>query len=253
MEVAPALGGAVAAYRGGYLPEERRELERSLRVGRDRGAGRDQRPRAGHRHQRARRRAARRVARHAGVAVAAGRSRRAGRDAVAGGLRRGGRPARHLRRPPPRGGLRAAGRGHRPRPRQPARPRPAPRGRGGRAAAAGGRPRAVRRPGAAALVDALVARGILRRRPTGWYWARTDRASDHVSLRGAGEVVGIVEQRTGRVLGHDRRGVGAHPGAHRGGARPPGRHLRRDRARPRAAARRRWCGATRAGARSRSR
>ncbi|MDF2144701.1 DEAD/DEAH box helicase [Knoellia sp. p5-6-4] len=54
---------------------------------------------------------------------------------------------------------------------------------------------------APALVEALVARGILRRRPTGWYWARTDRASDHVSLRGSGEVVGIVERRTGRVLG----------------------------------------------------
>ncbi len=56
-------------------------------------------------------------------------------------------------------------------------------------------------PDARRLVDALVARGILRRRPTGWFWARSDRASDHVSLRGSGEVVGIVEQRTGRVLG----------------------------------------------------
>jgi DEAD/DEAH box helicase domain-containing protein len=57
-------------------------------------------------------------------------------------------------------------------------------------------------PGARGLLDALVAKGILRRRPNGgWYWARTVRATDHVSLRGAGEVVGIVEQRTGRVLG----------------------------------------------------
>ncbi|HEV7171757.1 DEAD/DEAH box helicase [Pedococcus sp.] len=56
-------------------------------------------------------------------------------------------------------------------------------------------------PTARGLLDVLVARGILRRRTNGWYWARTDRASDHVSLRGAGEVVGIVEQRTGRVLG----------------------------------------------------
>jgi DEAD/DEAH box helicase domain-containing protein len=51
------------------------------------------------------------------------------------------------------------------------------------------------------LVEALVARGILRRRPTGWYWARSDRAADHVSLRGSGDVVTIVERRTGRVLG----------------------------------------------------
>jgi DEAD/DEAH box helicase domain-containing protein len=70
-------------------------------------------------------------------------------------------------------------------------------------------------PSAAGLLEVLVARGILRRRPSGWYWARTDRASDHVSLRGAGEVVGIVEQRTGRVLGTIDE-ASAHSQAHTG-------------------------------------
>jgi DEAD/DEAH box helicase domain-containing protein len=70
-------------------------------------------------------------------------------------------------------------------------------------------------PQARALLDALVARGILRRRPGGWFWARSDRASDHVSLRGAGEVIGIVEQRTGRVLGTIDEGS-AHSQAHTG-------------------------------------
>lgn len=51
------------------------------------------------------------------------------------------------------------------------------------------------------LVDQLVERGILRLRPTGWYWARPDNPTDHVSLRGAGAVVSIVEQSTGRVVG----------------------------------------------------
>jgi DEAD/DEAH box helicase domain-containing protein len=70
-------------------------------------------------------------------------------------------------------------------------------------------------PQTSTLLEALVASGILRRRPAGWFWARTDRASDHVSLRGAGEVVGIVEQRTGRVLGTIDE-ASAHSQAHTG-------------------------------------
>ncbi len=56
-------------------------------------------------------------------------------------------------------------------------------------------------PTARGLVEQLVGRGILRRRPTGWFWARPDSPTDHVSLRGAGTVVTIVEQPTGRVVG----------------------------------------------------
>ena len=52
------------------------------------------------------------------------------------------------------------------------------------------------------LVEALVAQRVLRRRPSGWYWARDDRPGDHVSLRGdGGSDVRIVESRTGAVLG----------------------------------------------------
>ncbi len=54
----------------------------------------------------------------------------------------------------------------------------------------------------APLLAALVTRGVLRRRPKGWFWAREDRPADHFSLRGNGEdVVRIVETRTARVLG----------------------------------------------------
>lgn len=56
-------------------------------------------------------------------------------------------------------------------------------------------------PQARRLLDGLVDRGILRRRPRGWFWAREDRPGDHVSLRGAQGVVAVVEARTGRVLG----------------------------------------------------
>ena len=56
-------------------------------------------------------------------------------------------------------------------------------------------------PRTRALLDTLVAGGILRRRPAGWFWAREDRPADHVSLRGTSEVVAVVETRTGRVIG----------------------------------------------------
>ena len=45
-------------------------------------------------------------------------------------------------------------------------------------------------------------RGMLRRRPTGWYWTRPERASSLADLRGSsGAVVRIVEADTGRLLG----------------------------------------------------
>lgn len=56
-------------------------------------------------------------------------------------------------------------------------------------------------PTLADVLDSLVRAGALRRRPTGWYWAHEDRASDHVSLRGAGQTVRVVESASGRVIG----------------------------------------------------
>ena len=65
------------------------------------------------------------------------------------------------------------------------------------------------------LVEVLVARGLLRRRPGGWFWTRPERATDHVSLRGTGETVRIVERSTGRVLG-TVDGPAAHSSVHTG-------------------------------------
>ncbi|WP_153395006.1 DEAD/DEAH box helicase [Ornithinicoccus halotolerans] len=56
-------------------------------------------------------------------------------------------------------------------------------------------------PSVPVLAESMVQAGLLRRRPRGWFWARQDRPVDHVALRGAGEQVRIVESRTGRVLG----------------------------------------------------
>lgn len=52
------------------------------------------------------------------------------------------------------------------------------------------------------LLDALTAAGHLRRRASGWFWTRSDRAVDSIDLRSAnGRSVEVVEQATGRVIG----------------------------------------------------
>ncbi|MFN8075333.1 MAG: DEAD/DEAH box helicase [Kineosporiaceae bacterium] len=79
-------------------------------------------------------------------------------------------------------------------------------------------------PHARELVETLAARGALRRRPTGWYWTLPHRASDLADLRGAGgQPVRVVEASTGRLLGTvDAASAhhSVHPGAvhlHAGG------------------------------------
>jgi len=66
------------------------------------------------------------------------------------------------------------------------------------------------------LLDGLVRDGLLRHRPAGWFWTRPDRASDLADLRGAGPTVRIVERGTGRILGtvdSARAPATVHPGA----------------------------------------
>jgi len=213
--VDPRLGGQVAAYRGGYLPEERRALERALRSGAVRGlaatnalelgidvSGLDAVLLAGWPGTRASLwqqagRAGRSGARSLAVMVA-------GDDPLDTYLVH--HPTALFERPVEAAVL------------DPENPYVlAPH----LAAAAAELPLteadvSVFGPGMPALVETLVARGILRRRPNGWYWARSDRASDHVTLRGTGEpVVSIVERGTGRVLG-TVDGTAAHSNVHTG-------------------------------------
>jgi DEAD/DEAH box helicase domain-containing protein len=57
-------------------------------------------------------------------------------------------------------------------------------------------------PATAGLLDELVARGWLRRRASGWYWTHAEPAARLTDLRGAGgEPVRVVEADTGRLLG----------------------------------------------------
>ena len=72
-------------------------------------------------------------------------------------------------------------------------------------------------PGARVAVDALTEGGLLRRRPHGWFWTDRRRASDLADIRSTGgSPVRLVESETGRVLGtvdhHSSHGT-AHAGA----------------------------------------
>src|SRR6478752_1165822 len=57
-------------------------------------------------------------------------------------------------------------------------------------------------PTAREVVDALTDGGLLRRRSRGWYWTDRRRASDLADIRSAGgSQVQLVEEETGRVIG----------------------------------------------------
>ena len=62
-------------------------------------------------------------------------------------------------------------------------------------------------PAAAGLLPALRDRGLLRQRPSGWYWTRSDRPTDLADLRGgSADPVAVVEEGTGRLVGTVDRG-----------------------------------------------
>ncbi|WP_081684170.1 DEAD/DEAH box helicase [Granulicoccus phenolivorans] len=51
------------------------------------------------------------------------------------------------------------------------------------------------------LLTQLADEGVLRRRPGGWYWTHPARAVDAIDLRGLGGAVPIVDRASGRVIG----------------------------------------------------
>ncbi|HVT20605.1 MAG TPA: DEAD/DEAH box helicase [Mycobacteriales bacterium] len=200
-DAAPELVDRVAAYRAGYLAEDRRELERALHDGDLLGlastnalelgvdiSGLDAVLIAGW------------PGTHASLWQQAGRAGRAGRDALAVLIARDdpldtylihhpsavfGRPVEaavldpdnpHVLRPHlaaaaaeiPLSDADAAGFG----------------------------------PSALGVLEALVAEGLIRRRANGWYWTARERATDLADLRGTGGApVRICEVGTGRLLG----------------------------------------------------
>ncbi|MEV0352953.1 DEAD/DEAH box helicase [Nonomuraea sp. NPDC050680] len=52
------------------------------------------------------------------------------------------------------------------------------------------------------VLDDLVTQGLLRKRPAGWFWTRRERATDLADIRGGGGApIQVVESATGRLLG----------------------------------------------------
>ncbi len=71
-------------------------------------------------------------------------------------------------------------------------------------------------PTAAGVLDSLVADGLLRARPQGWFWVRRERACELADIRGsAGMPVHIVEESTGQLLGSADASA-AHASLHTG-------------------------------------
>ena len=67
------------------------------------------------------------------------------------------------------------------------------------------------------LLGTLVSGDLLRRRSAGWFWTRPERAADLADLRGTGDpAVRVAEESTGRLLGTVESGAShssVHPGA----------------------------------------
>ncbi|WP_019873944.1 DEAD/DEAH box helicase [Sporichthya polymorpha] len=214
-EVDPALAGQVASYRGGYLPEERRALEHRLRAGLLRGlaatnalelgidvAGLDAVVLAGYPGTRA------------SMWQQAGRAGRAGQGALAVLVARDDPLDTYLVHHPEA----LFGRPVEATVLDPDNPYVlAPH----LCAAASESPLTERDldlfgPTAELLLPTLEERGLLRRRPAGWFWTRRDPASALADIRGTGGAqIRVCEVDTGRLLG-TVDGAASHTQAHTG-------------------------------------
>lgn len=196
----PGAGRLVAAYRGGYLPEERRDLERRVRSGDLRGlaattalelgvdlTGLDAVVMAGW------------PGRHAAFWQQAGRAGRAGREALVVLVPEADPVDRYVATHPDlvlgapvEAGVLDVDNPHVLRTQLAAAVAELPL-RDGEPGDFG--------PGAASVVAALTHSGEVRRRPAAWHWVGAARPTAAGGLRGASGVVSLVERSTGALVG----------------------------------------------------
>lgn len=198
-EAVPGLGARIAAYRSGYLPEERRQLERALHDGGLLGlattnalelgvdlAGLDAVVLCGY------------PGRLASLWQQAGRAGRAGQEALCVLVARDDPLDTYLVHHPEA----LFGSPVEATVLDPGNPYVLGPQLAAAAAESALTPQelALFGDGAAGAVDSLVAAGLLRRRPAGWFW--TGRERPEVDLRGTGGApVAVVEAASGRLLG----------------------------------------------------
>ncbi len=213
-EAVPGLGRRVAAYRGGYLPEERRKLERALHDGDLLGlattsalelgvdlSGLDAVVLCGY------------PGRLASLWQQAGRAGRAGREALCVLVARDDPLDTYLVHHPEA----LFGSPVEATVLDPANPHVLAPQLAAAAAESALTPADLELfgEGATAAVESLVGDGLLRRRPAGWFW--TGRERPEVDLRGTGGApVAVVESASGRLLGTVDRSSAhfhVHPGA----------------------------------------
>nr|WP_110241095.1 DEAD/DEAH box helicase [Nocardioides gilvus] len=214
-EVDPSLPGKVAAYRGGYLPEERRELERALRSGELTGlaatnalelgidiSGLDAVLIAGFPGTRA------------AMWQQIGRAGREGQDALAVLIARDDPLDTYLvAHPDALLGAPVEATAFDPDNHYVLAPH--------LCSAAHESPLteqdfALFGPETRTVVDGLVAAGLLRKRPHGWFWTDASRPSDHTDIRSTGGAAfSLIEAESGRVVG-TVDGASVHSTAHEG-------------------------------------
>ena len=213
-EAVPGLGRRVAAYRGGYLPEERRALERALHDGELLGlattsalelgvdlSGLDAVVLCGY------------PGRLASLWQQAGRAGRAGREALCVLVARDDPLDTYLVHHPEA----LFGSPVEATVLDPGNPYVLGPQLAAAAAESALTPADLELfgNGAAAAVESLTAQGQLRRRPAGWFWTGRDRPE--VDLRGTGGApIAVVEAASGRLLGtvdHAAAHHQVHPGA----------------------------------------